>query len=141
MLDVSIRMDVLRLLERLRRERGLAILLITHDLAAARWLSDRVMVMYAGQWMEEAPADAIGRAARHPYTRLLVAAAPRPGGDLAAPLPARSGLPRNVDPPPGCPFAERCLDAAAACRAQDPPAHQPAPGHRVRCHVHGGDRA
>jgi len=137
MLDVSIRMDVLHLLERLRTERNLALLLITHDLAAARYLADRVLVLYAGQLMEELPAKTLGSAARHPYTQLLVAATPRPGADLHDALPARSGLPRNVDPPPGCPFAERCHDATDACRQQPLSVRQLAPNHRIQCHVHG----
>ncbi|MFT6163149.1 MAG: peptide/nickel transport system ATP-binding protein [Myxococcota bacterium] len=134
MLDVSIRMDVLRLLEHLRDAHGVAIVLITHDLAAARYLADRVAVLYAGQLMEVAPADELAKKPRHPYTRLLVAAAPKPGGSLKAELPARPGLPPNVDPPPGCPFAERCLDVHNAC-ATPLPEHVLAPGHRVRCHA------
>lgn len=134
MLDVSIRMDVLRLLERLRDERGVAIVLITHDLAAARYLADRVAVLYAGQLMEIAPAEELEKQPRHPYTRLLVAAAPKPGGTLDSELPARPGLPPNVDPPPGCPFAERCLEVHEAC-ASPLPEHVLAPGHRVRCHA------
>jgi peptide/nickel transport system ATP-binding protein len=137
MLDVSIRMDVLRLFDRLRRERGLAVLLITHDLAAARFLADRVLVLYAGQVMEDLPAGTLGTESRHPYTRLLVAAAPRPGADLRAPLPARPGLPMTVDPPPGCPFAERCLDATDRCRAEGAPARRLGDRHRIRCWVHG----
>ncbi len=134
MLDVSIRMDVLRLLERLRHERGVAIVLITHDLAAARYLADHIAVLYAGKLMEVAPADELAKHPRHPYSQLLVAAAPKPGGTLDAELPARPGLPPNVDPPPGCPFAERCLVVHEAC-VTPLPEHVLAPGHLVRCHA------
>jgi peptide/nickel transport system ATP-binding protein len=141
MLDVSIRMDVLHLLQRLRDERNLALLLITHDLAAARYLADRVLVMYAGQLMEELPAKTLGRRARHPYTRLLVAASPRPGADLHATLPAKSGLPKNIDPQPGCPFADRCHEATDACRTTALVSHKLTDQHRIRCHVHGDAHA
>jgi peptide/nickel transport system ATP-binding protein len=142
MLDVSIRMDILRLFDRLRRQRDLAVLLITHDLAAARFLADRVMVLYAGQVMEELPSRALAEA-RHPYTRLLVAAAPRPGADLRAGLPARPGLPPTVDPPPGCRFAERCPEAVGACRTGATPIASIGAGHRIRCpvQVERGDEA
>jgi len=139
MLDVSIRMDVLRLLDRLRRERNLAVLLITHDLAAARYLSDRILVMYGGQLMEEVPSKELAGTARHPYTKLLVAAAPRPNADIHAALPARSGLPQNIEPLPGCPFIERCYDGAAIC-SQPLTVSQLGPNHRLRCHIHGDPR-
>jgi peptide/nickel transport system ATP-binding protein len=142
MLDVSIRMDVLRLLGRLRDERGTAIVFITHDLAAARTLADRIIVLYAGQLVEEAPADALIQGPAHPYAKLLVAAAPKPGrtDGLDRPLPANPGAPRNVDPPPGCPFAARCREVMDVCRSTMPDWTTPADGaegHRTRCHLHG----
>jgi peptide/nickel transport system ATP-binding protein len=129
MLDVSIRTDILGIFRRLRGE-GRSVLLVTHDLASARLVSDRVAVLYAGQLLELGPAAEVLGAPRHPYTRLLVAAASR--GGLRAALPAKPGAPPVVDPAPGCPFAARCPDAVAACRAADPPAV--AVGDRlVRC--------
>jgi peptide/nickel transport system ATP-binding protein len=133
MLDVSSRMDILRLLDRLRRDHDLALMFITHDLAAARWLCDDVMVLYAGQVMEYAGATEIVADPRHPYTRLLLAAAPRPGHRLDAPLPARPGHARNVDPLPGCPFVDRCLQALPACSRRHPETIGSA--HRVACHL------
>ena len=118
-LDVSVRMEVLLLLRKLQREQGLGVLLITHDLAGARWIADRIVVLYAGQVMEQGPAEQVLSAPRHPYTRLLVAAAAhRPG-----PLPADPGTPPVLDPPPGCPFAARCREAEPTCRQADVPAH------------------
>ena len=134
MLDQSIRMDVLRLFERLRQERGLAVLFITHDLAAARWLCDRVVVLYAGQMMEEAPSTSLTTNPQHPYAKLLFAAAPRPGGSLFEELPAKEGLPPTIDAPPGCPFAPRCLQRHHAC-SETLPVVEIAPAHRVRCHL------
>ena len=78
MLDVSIRMDILNLLDRLRRERGLAILLITHDLASARYLADRVLVLYRGRIVESGPSDALIERPAHPYTRALIESAADP---------------------------------------------------------------
>jgi peptide/nickel transport system ATP-binding protein len=133
MLDVSIRMGVLQLLEDLRQQRGLAIVMITHDLAAARWLADRIVVVYGGRLMEEASADDIARRPAHPYSRLLVEAAPRPGADITAPLPARPGRAQTVDPPPGCPFAPRCPKVQDRCRSEDPPIQQLGDRTRVAC--------
>ena len=133
MLDVSIRMDILRLFIR-RREAGRSVLLITHDLASARLVADRVVVLYAGQVMEAGPAATVLARPRHPYTRLLVAAATR-GGGLHTALPAAFGTPPVVDPAPGCPFAARCPDAVDHCRREDVPAVDLSPDHTVRCHL------
>ena len=135
MLDVSIRTDVLRLLRSLRDDRGLAQILITHDLAAARFVADRILVLYAGQLMELSAADDLVERPLHPYARLLMAAVPRPGGSLFAPLPAAPGRPETVDPKPGCPFASRCPDATARCRGETPAVHD-VDGRLVRCHLY-----
>jgi peptide/nickel transport system ATP-binding protein len=128
-LDVSVRMEVLLLLRRLQQERQLGVLLITHDLASARWLADRIVVLYAGQVMEQGPAEQVLRRPHHPYTQLLVAAAShRPG-----PLPGAPGLPPVVDPPPGCPFAARCPRATPSCSAENPPEVALADGWSARC--------
>ena len=129
-LDVSSRMDILRLLDRLRREHDMALIFITHDLAAARWLCDRILVLYAGRMMEEGPSDALARSPQHPYTRVLLEAARH--GSLEAELPVK---PRTVDDPrqlPGCPFADRCPSRQAACE-QLPEVRGEA--HRVACHA------
>lgn len=134
MLDVSIRMDILRLFTGLRDGGRRSVLLITHDLASARLVADRVVVLYAGQVMEAGPSAAVLGAPRHPYARLLAAAATR-GGGLRAPLPAAGGTPPVVDPGPGCPFAARCPEALALCRRDDAPVQAVGPDHTVRCHL------
>lgn len=134
MLDVSMRMDILRLLKGRVSEQGVAMIFITHDLAAARFLADRILVLYAGQLMESAPAQALISAPQHPYTQLLVAAAPHAGGRLDSALPARPGTPPVIDPPPGCPFAARCPAVEERCRAHSPVLHSSG-SHQVRCHL------
>lgn len=121
MLDLSVRADLLGLLRGLADDEGLALVLITHDLAAARLVADEALVLYGGQAMERGPAEAVATAPLHPYTQLLVAAAPKVGGSLHTPLPAKPGHPTVIDPPPGCPFAPRCPRATATCGTVDPP--------------------
>jgi len=133
MLDVSIRVGILNLLARLKRERGLAILLITHDLAAARYLADRVLVLYRGRVVEDGPSDAVVGQPLHPYTRSLLAAV-ADGGPLAAGA-ARAAAPAAAG---GCPFAPRCADVLDRCLAEEPGPRAPRPGHAVRCHLHLG---
>ncbi|MES2640616.1 MAG: ABC transporter ATP-binding protein [Myxococcota bacterium] len=139
MLDVSIRMDILRLFTGLRDGGRRSVLLITHDLASARLVADRVVVLYAGQVMEAGPAATVFGAPRHPYARLLAAAALR-GGGLHAPLPAGVGAPPVLDPGPGCPFAARCPDVVDRCRREDAPAVLLGPDHVVRCHLPASTR-
>ncbi len=132
MLDVSLRADVLDLLAREATERRRGVVLVTHDLASAWRVANRAVVLYAGQVMEEGPAREVLAAPRHPYARLLVAAARRDTA-LSADLPASPGRAVVVDPPPGCPFAPRCPLATAACRSGDPPVVHVAARHAVRC--------
>ena len=134
MLDVSIRMEVLRLFTAIRDGGKRSVVLITHDLASARLVADRVVVLYAGQVMEVGPANVVLSAPRHPYARLLVSAALR-GGGLHTQLPARPGMAQVVDPPPGCPFAARCPDAVSTCQTKDAPAVVVGRDHTVRCHL------
>jgi peptide/nickel transport system ATP-binding protein len=146
MLDVSIRMDILRLLTELRDEHQTAFIFVTHDLAAARQLADRILVLYAGQLVEEAPSDELVAAPKHPYTQLLIAAAPQRGGSLDTPLPAGPGAPKNVDPKPGCPFVERCRAAKNICREKTPgwtllENNRRVRCRRVRCYLYGETQA
>ncbi len=133
MLDVSIRTGVLNLLATLKRERGLAIILITHDLAAARYLADRILVLYRGRVVEDGPSRALVESPAHPYTRALLSsiAAVGDGGAGAA----RRAPPGEESPASGCPFAPRCADALDACRASDPAPRPLGPGRTVRCHL------
>jgi len=131
-LDVTVQAGVLGLLDRLRRERGMAVLLVTHDFAVVAEVCERVLVMYAGRVVETGPvADVMGRP-RHPYTRRLIAAAPRLGhaDRPLAEIPGRP--PEPGERPPGCAFADRCDMAVAACR-NPIPLERPAPDRTVRC--------
>jgi len=146
MLDVSIRMGVLNLLAELKRDRGLAILLITHDLASARFLADRILVLFAGRVVEEGESADVVDAPAHPYTRALLASiadAGRPerltGSAAAAPAAAgrldRAARDRDERPSTGCPFAARCPEILDVCRAIDPTARVVG-SRNVRCHLY-----
>jgi peptide/nickel transport system ATP-binding protein len=135
MLDLSIRAGILNLLMDLKESRGISFMYITHDLASARYIADRTMVMYAGQIVESGPSDDVLQRPQHPYTKLLVAAVPNLDKPMSTELPAHSGAPNLINPPAGCPFAPRCPNAMDACTAQMP---DPAIFERqrvVRCHL------
>ncbi len=123
MLDVSIRLEMLRLLDDLRRRLSLAMLYITHDIASARYFSDEILVMYAGQIVERGPAEDLTQRPAHPYTQLLVASAPDPDnlGSSLRKGAARSSRPAEVAATSGCPFSSRCPFADDRCRQEDPP--------------------
>ncbi|NJP99007.1 ABC transporter ATP-binding protein [Streptomyces zingiberis] len=135
MLDVSIRLGVLNLLARLQREDRLAVLYITHDLATARHFSDEILVMYRGRVVERGAADDVILTPRHPYTRLLAAAAPDPeSGRGRAELLAGNGAPEpaTATPPPadsGCAFRDRCPHAMEIC-SRPVPEHTAGAGER-----------
>jgi peptide/nickel transport system ATP-binding protein len=139
MLDVSIRLGILNLLADLRRQGHLAILYITHDIASARYLADSIMVMYAGQRVEAGPAITVTDEPAHPYTRLLLNAAPDP--DRAEPpvLAARGSPPSLVNPPSGCRFHPRCPHAMAVCAERLPPGFEVSTGHVSACWLHATD--
>jgi peptide/nickel transport system ATP-binding protein len=137
MLDVSIRMGVLNLMERLKEERGISYLYITHDIASARYVGDRTMVMYAGHIIEGASSDDLMASPAHPYTKLLLSAVPDPTRSLKEEIPGRAGAPELIDPPPGCPFAARCPKVMDVCRREMPASTSIAEGHWVRCHLYG----
>ncbi len=131
-LDVTVEADILALLEELRREMGMAMLMISHNLSVIGRICDRVAVMYAGRIMEEGPTRTLLSAPRHPYTRALLASVPR-GSKADGPLPAIPGEPPDLARlPPGCPFQARCPDAAPAC-AEPQPMLALAPGHAAAC--------
>ncbi|WP_257446168.1 ABC transporter ATP-binding protein [Archangium lipolyticum] len=137
MLDVSIRVGVLNLMERLKEERGIAYLYITHDIASARYFADRTMVMYAGNIVEGAPSEELMQRPAHPYTQLLLSAVPDPNGSMKSALKAKSGAPKLIDPPPGCSFADRCPNVMAVCRQETPGITQLEQDRWVRCHLFG----
>ncbi len=134
-LDASIAAQILNLLASLRDERGLSYLFIAHDLAAVRWLADRVAVMYLGRLVETAPKPALFATPRHPYTRALLASVPSLSSPrLPSVLPGEPASP--LDPPTGCTFHPRCplAQGRARCREEAPALRELAPGHRVACH-------
>jgi len=136
MLDVSIRMGVLNLLEGLKEERSIGFLYITHDLASARYLGDRTMVMYAGHVVESGESIDLMENPYHPYTQLLLAAVPNPESDLTTrEVQARGEVPSLIDPPPGCPFAPRCPQVKDICRQVMPGVSTIKPDHWVKCHL------
>jgi oligopeptide/dipeptide ABC transporter ATP-binding protein len=134
-LDVTVQAQVLSILRRLNNEDNLAILLISHDLKVITWVCDRVLVMYAGQIVEDiTTADLERGLAAHPYTRALMAAVPTLGTDPGRALYALDGQPPPAtDTFVGCPFADRCPFATDTCRSEPPPFYQVHPGQWVRC--------
>jgi peptide/nickel transport system ATP-binding protein len=142
MLDVSIRLGVLNLLGDLRERERLTILYITHDIASARYLADAIVVMYAGQVVESGPTEAVTDRPEHPYTQLLLSAAPDPesAGPSARPAFGSRGAPPSlVTPPPGCRFHPRCPHAMAICAEAAPPRFDVADSHQSACWLHASD--
>ena len=138
MLDVSIRIGVLNLMDRLKHERGIAMLYITHDIASARYVADRTTVMYAGRMVEGAESHELIAEPAHPYTQLLLSAVPNPHAGLAKKeATARGEVPSLLNPPPGCPFAPRCPKVMPVCREVMPGPEFIGPKHWVRCHLYG----
>lgn len=142
MLDVSIRLDVLNLLLRLKDEEQLALLFITHDIASARYFAEDTLVMYAGQTVEGGPSDEVIQRPRHPYTQLLISAAPdpdrvSPDGKDARTLPARGEIPSLIDPPTGCRFHPRCPHAMHVCSQRFPGRTELGGGHWTHCFLYG----
>jgi len=117
-LDVSTQAQILDLLRDLRREMGLALMFITHDLGVAAYLCDRIAVMYLGRIVETGPTREVLKAPAHPYTRALLNASPRFFAPISDPLPGE--VPSPIDLPPGCRFASRCMRAQPDCRQSEP---------------------
>jgi peptide/nickel transport system ATP-binding protein len=139
-LDVTIQAQILALLDKLRRDIGLAVLFITHNLSVVAEVADRVVVMYAGRVVEEGGVAAIFDSPRHPYTRDLLACLPRralAAGEFARARRRLKAIPGQVasptDPLPGCAFAPRCSLARAECTVAMPPLAELADHRRSRC--------
>jgi peptide/nickel transport system ATP-binding protein len=136
MLDVSIRVGVLNLMLDLKERERLAFLYVTHDLASARYVADTVLVMYAGQIVEQGPAERVLQSPLHPYTRLLLASVPDPSATDRTPIEIRKGLASAaVDPPEGCRFLERCPLRIGVCAEITPELVEARAMHSARCHV------
>src|SRR4030095_15197020 len=130
-LDVTIQAQILRLLRELVKERGVSVLFTTHDLGTAHEICDRVVVMYAGQEMEAASAEAFFGRPAHPYTRRLLASVPSPDGEIRD-IPGE--VPSLIEPPAGCRFHPRCDHASAECRSARPAPRMRAAAHAVSCY-------
>ena len=153
MLDVSIRLDVLNLLLRLKEEEDLALLFITHDIASARYFAEETLVMYAGQMVEGGPSEEVIQRPKHPYTQLLLSAAPdpdrfgstdlqdgpkeSPGAQPTLPIGGSGEPPSLINPPSGCRFHPRCPYAMPVCRQQFPPRTELGGGHWINCFLYG----
>jgi peptide/nickel transport system ATP-binding protein len=142
MLDVSVRLGVLNLLADLRDREHMAILYVTHDIASARYLADRIVVMYAGQVVESAASVDLTDRPAHPYTQLLLSAAADPDRVVRPALAGSGAPPSLLAPPSGCRFHPRCPHAMDICSRVAPPSVDIAPAHTAACwlHVETADR-
>jgi len=134
-LDVSVRAQIINLLQDLQRERGISMLFIAHDLAVVEHISHRILVMYLGHAVEMGPAKEVTGHPAHPYTQALLAAVPklRPA---EKPRASVSGdLPSPLHPPPGCPFQTRCPLVQDVCRQKMPAMREIASNHFAACHI------
>jgi len=136
-LDVSIRAQILNLLRRLQEELALAYVIISHDLAAARYLATRLAVMYAGKLVEVGECDSVYTEPLHPYTEALLSAALplRPGGRRER-IVLGGEVPSPVNPPTGCRFHPRCPRVLSQCASQEPEWKEVKPGRFTACHLH-----
>src|SRR5579859_19565 len=147
MLDVSIRLGILNLLAKLKEEDRLAILYITHDIASARYFADETLVMYAGQLVEGGPSDHVIQQPAHPYTQLLIGAAPDPeritgnGGTRDGKVVAKGEPPSLLTPPTGCRFHTRCPHVMDICRQRFPARTELGGGHFTHCFLYGDNGA
>jgi peptide/nickel transport system ATP-binding protein len=136
-LDVSIRSQVLNLMNELQRVHRLTYVVISHDLAVIRYVSDRIAVMYLGKLVEIGPRDAVYRRPAHPYTAALVQAIPVPDPEVERTkkvVPLVGELPSAVLPPSGCRFRTRCPRAQPLCAEAEPPLRPFGPAHEAACH-------
>lgn len=142
MLDVSIRVGILNLMAELRGREGVSFLYITHDIASARYVADRMFVMYAGHIVESGPVDEVLTRPQHPYTQMLLAAVPDPRTSRAETLPIDAGEPpRVVDPSEGCRFRWRCPLAVERCGQVTPRLCLVRPAHMAACHLATAEEA
>jgi peptide/nickel transport system ATP-binding protein len=140
MLDVSIRIGLLNLMTELRERQGVSFLYITHDVASARYIADRVLVMYAGHLVEQGPTEAVIQRPKHPYTQLLLSAVPDPRAPLGIADAADVGEPPKViNPSEGCRFRQRCPLAIAECATVTPLLRDMGPRREAACHVAEAD--
>lgn len=135
MLDVSIGIDIMNLMIDLQKKEGLTYLYITHNLASARYMADRMVVMYAGNCVEQGAADALIERPLHPYTILLLSSTPEPFREEKIEIHASENLPDLTGAMNQCPFAERCPKATDRCRREKPAAYN-IEGRTVKCFLY-----
>jgi peptide/nickel transport system ATP-binding protein len=136
-LDVSVKAQIVNLLQDIQQELGLALLFISHDLAIVEHMTHRVAVMYLGKIVEIAPKRAIFAAPRHPYTKALLSAVPVPEpGAARERIILKGDVPSPINPPKGCRFHTRCPYAFDRCRSEEPPLRPTEHGHLAACHLH-----
>jgi peptide/nickel transport system ATP-binding protein len=136
-LDVSVKAQIVNLLQDIQQELGLALLFISHDLAIVEHMTHRVAVMYLGKIVEVAPKRAIFAAPRHPYTKALLSAVPVPEpGAARERIILKGDVPSPINPPKGCRFHTRCPYAFDRCRSEEPALRPTETGHLAACHLH-----
>ncbi|MDB5378935.1 MAG: transporter ATP-binding protein [Rubritepida sp.] len=136
-LDVSIQAQILNLFMKLRADLDLTYLFISHDLGVVEHLSDRVVIMYLGRVVEQAPSEEIFARANHPYTVSLLSSVPRIEARKRAFATVKGEIPSPLNPPPGCHFHPRCPHAFDRCKVEVPALKEIAPGHLSACHLNG----
>ncbi len=137
MIDVSLRASILDLMMDLRREFGVAYLFITHDLAVAKYISDRIAIMYLGKIMEMSRTRDLFKEPLHPYTKALLSAIPVPTpGKSRERIKLKGEIPSAIDIPPGCRFHTRCPMRFDPCDREEPQLKEVKPGHFVACHLY-----
>ena len=138
-LDVSVQAQVVMLLQKLQKEKGLTYLFIAHDLSMVKYISDRIGVMYLGHMVELTTADQLYDKPLHPYTEALLSAIPIPDPDIEEArerVILEGELPSPIDPPSGCVFRTRCPHAMSICAEKKPAWQEKEPGHYVACHLY-----
>lgn len=139
-LDVSVQAQVVKLLQKLQKEKGLTYLFIAHDLSMVKYISDRIGVMYLGHMVELTTSDELYANPLHPYTQALLSAIPIPDPDIEESrerILLQGELPSPINPPSGCVFRTRCAHAMEVCANKKPAWKEQEPGHFVACHLYG----